>query len=211
MAFSRSIFTQDGILTTYWSSQVGRGVPVVRTALGSFHGSRGVDHVIHLSTFPAMSGSPFQGQKRGPIVSQRETKQKNKNNNELSGPKGAKRKLSFRVRKEATHLHLRAGPWAAFLRSLRGFGASRPTRRACGWTWMAFRMAALPGARLRNCLACPPARCPFSLCFFGWEGSPTKIDKKKGYPYSDLSNWGPSLGFMVFLLICSPCERCREG
>ena len=33
----------------------------------------------------------------------------------------------------------------------------------------------------------PPARCPFSP-FFGWEGSPTKIDKteKSWYPYSNL-------------------------
>ena len=30
------------------------------------------------------------------------------------------------------------------------------------------------------CLA-PPARCPFTVSFFGWEGNPTKIDyRKKG-------------------------------
>ena len=41
----------------------------------------------------------------------------------------------------------------------------------------------------------PRDRCPFTVTFFGWEGSPTKIDyrKKSWYPYSNLSTGGPRL------------------
>ena len=41
-----------------------------------------------------------------------------------------------------------------------------------------------------------PARCPLTVSFFGWEGSPAKIDyRKEGCPYSNLSGapripWG---------------------
>ena len=37
----------------------------------------------------------------------------------------------------------------------------------------------------------PPARCPFSPPFFGWEGSPKIDDRKSWYPCSKLSTGGP--------------------
>ena len=40
-----------------------------------------------------------------------------------------------------------------------------------------------------------PPVVPFLTPFFG-EGSPTKIDYRKGYPYSNLSTGGPSCGCM---------------
>ena len=40
----------------------------------------------------------------------------------------------------------------------------------------------------------PPAIVPFYQIFFGWEGSPTKIDyrKRSWHPYFNLSTEGPS-------------------
>ena len=51
---------------------------------------------------------------------------------------------------------------------------------------------------LRQFLVChipgSPARCPFAVSFFG-EGSPTKLEnRKKEYPYSNLSTGGPIHG-----------------
>ena len=50
----------------------------------------------------------------------------------------------------------------------------------------------LGGAGFRPSTVGPPV-VPFLTPFFGWEGSPTKIDyRKKRYPYSNLSTGAPS-------------------
>ena len=41
---------------------------------------------------------------------------------------------------------------------------------------------------------------PFLTPLF-WEGSPTKIEHRKGYPYSNLSAGGPSCGFDLAVVV----------
>ena len=67
----------------------------------------------------------------------------------------------------------------------------------------------------------PPARRNLSHPFFGWEGSPTKIDYRKkekiGHPYSKLSTGGPSPSpvqwqpfFVAYLLGCGHIESTKQ-
>ena len=79
-----------------------------------------------------------------------------------------------------------------------GGGPGKPEWSTAGRIWMAtivFHLFEFPQDTLRS-----PSSA-LSHFFFGWEGSPTKIDyrNKIGYPYSNLSTGGPRHRYQVSL------------